>query len=124
MGSTQSVSTASLILGDLFFPTDITSLTICYLAWITCFVTVNIVWDVYSDRTPPFHISHLRDKVSVLHSAAAFSSSLLIIISLVNPAVDKIARDTIVPLVLAALAGMFMTLPAVCPYSLNRPEGG
>jgi hypothetical protein len=124
MDSTQAVSTTtSLILGDLFYPSDITSLTIFYLAWIAVFVMINIAWDIFSHRTPPFHISHLRDKISVLHSAAAFSSSLLIIISLINPAVEKLVKDTTVPLMLAALAGMLMTLPALCPYSSARHNG-
>jgi hypothetical protein len=117
----QPVNTFHRILGDLFYPTDVTSLTIYYLAWITLFVLANIVWDIRSDKTPPFHITNLRKKISVVHSAAMFASSLLIVIALLNPSVDKIARDTIVPLILAALAGMLTTLPALCPYS---PDSG
>jgi len=113
----DSQSTLAFIFDCLFRPSDVPKLTIYYLVWIIGFFIINIAWDIITPRTPPFHIMRFRDKISVLHNAAAFSSSLLIIIALLSPDVEKIARDSIVPLVLAAAAGILMTIPALCPYT-------
>lgn len=118
----QVASFWQFALGCLFCPTDIPQLTIYYLCWIIGFVLINIIWDIRSSKTPRFHIVNLREKINVLHNAAAFSSIFLIIIGLISPNVEKIAHDTIVPLLLAAAAGMFMTIPAICPYPIGTKD--
>lgn len=108
---------------DLFWsvvaPASTDQLTIFYLAWIGLYVAINVVWDVRTSRTPPFHVAVLTSKLSVLYNAATFTSSLLIVIATVSPNVRKVAGDTVIPLLLAGLSGVFVALSEICPYKPN-----
>jgi hypothetical protein len=98
-------------------PNDLRHLTVFYLVWIVVFLVVNIAWDCLTPLTPNFRIHSLRGKIGVLHGGAAFCSSLLIISALIDEEVAKIARDTVIPLILAGFSGMLLTAPAMCPYA-------
>lgn len=87
-----------------------------YFVWIAIFLGVNIVWDIQTRRTPKFHLDRLKDKYDVVYNAIAFCSSLLILVSLVSPTVQKLGKDTTVPLILAGFSGLLRALPALCPY--------
>ena len=101
----------------LFRPLDVPRLTIYYFVWISLFMATNVVWDIKSSKTPDFHIANMPDKISVLHYASVFASSLLILIGLIVPEVGTLAKDSIVPLFMAGGAGILVTIPAICPYS-------
>lgn len=111
------------VLGTLaklaFFPSDVNQMTVFYLIWIGLFFIINTIWDIFTDKTPTFHIAMMKDKMDVLYGASTFCSSLLILIGLVSPEVGKLSKDTILPLVLAGGAGLLRGLPALCPY---KPE--
>jgi len=80
---------------------------------------INVVWDVVTRKTPKFHISGLRDKISVLFSAAGFCSNLLLILRIFFPSIGNLA-DTPLALVLAGATGMLWTIPAICPYDRHK----
>ena len=103
-------------------PPDTVSLTIFYLFWIVLFLFINISWDIATPNTPSFHIESLKGKINVVHHGVAFCSSLLVVVSLLNPAVREVARDTMVPLLIAGISGMLLTIPALCPYSPRNAE--
>jgi hypothetical protein len=105
----------------IFAPADTPHLTAYYLFWIIVFFLIHVIWDVLTKKTPPFHLTMLREKVSVLHHASTFCSSTLVLTSLVSPAVAKVATDTAVPLILAGLSGILQAIPALCPYKAAPP---
>lgn len=100
-------------------PQNVQELPIFYLFWILTYLAVNIIWDIRSGRTPPFHVSHLSGKTTVAFNAASFTSSLLIVVGLFDKETMKVAGDTMLPLVLAGLSGVFLSLSEICPY---KPE--
>ena len=97
-------------------PSNLSELVAYYFAWTLLFLAINVIWDVATKRTPPFHLDRFKEKGDVLFSAAAFCSSLLILTSLESDAVQKVARDTTVPLILAGFSGLLRAIPALCPY--------
>jgi hypothetical protein len=121
---------AGLNCGDIFqtifenavAPTTRGQLTVCYLVWVSLFLTINIVWDIRTPRTPPFHLAGMKDKVPVAYDAATFCSSILIIAALVNESVRALDRDVTIPLVIAAFSGFLRAVPALCPYSREAAD--
>lgn len=97
-------------------PSNSADLATYYLFWISLFLGINVLWDVFTSRTPSFHMERLTEKGDVLFSAASFCSSLLIITGFISPHVQQLSRDTMVPLILAGFSGIIKTLPAICPY--------
>lgn len=87
-----------------------------YFVWISVFLLVNVVWDINSPRTPPFHLHRMTEKYDVVYNAATFCSGLLILVALVSPTVAKLGKDTTVPLILAGIASLLRAVPAICPY--------
>lgn len=104
----------------LLAPQTTGDLPIFYLFWVLLYLTINIVWDVRSGRTPTFHVSHLSQKTPVAFNAASFASSLLLIVGLCDKDTMKVAGDTFVPILLAGLAGLFFALSEICPYKPPR----
>ncbi|MEH3118279.1 MAG: hypothetical protein PGN25_12005 [Methylorubrum populi] len=103
----------------VFLPADVGEMTVYYLIWISIFFFINIFWDIRTSKTPSFHIANMKDKMDVLYGASTFCSSLLILIGLVSPTVKQLAKDTILPLILAGCAGILRGIPSLCPY---KPE--
>lgn len=108
------------LLAPVFAPQNIQQLPVFYLFWILVYLTVNVVWDIRSSRTPPFHIAQLSAKTTVAFNAASFTSSLLIVMGLFDKKVMQLAGDTMLPLVLAALSGILFSLAELCPYKLQN----
>ena len=101
------------------FPADVGEMSVYYFIWISFFFIVNTAWDIFTPKTPAFHIANMKDRMDVLYGASTFCSSLLILMGLISPTVRQLSKDTIVPLVLAGFAGILRGLPALCPY---KPE--
>lgn len=83
---------------------------------------INLLWDIRTTKTPPFHITKISGKVGVLHNAATFASSLLVMVGLFDERVRQLAGDTVVPLLLAGFSGLLVTLSEICPYKPSKGE--
>jgi hypothetical protein len=121
----RGVNLLSATLPYLLLPSDSGELAVYYLVWFSIFLTVNVGWDVLTKRTPRFHLDRFKDKGDVLFGASAFCSSLLILTGLISPGVQQLAKDTMVPLILAGFSGLIRALPSLCPYKASDvpPEG-
>ncbi|HEY8064630.1 MAG TPA: hypothetical protein VIF40_07855 [Methylosinus sp.] len=93
-----------------------------YFFWIGLYVAINFVWDWRSPHTPPFHIAHISEKLSVLYNASTFASSVLLISSVFNAEVQKVAGDAVAPIVMAALSGFMVGLAGLSPYKPERTQ--
>jgi hypothetical protein len=103
----------------IFDPDDKYLVAAFYLFWMIAYLAVNIGWDIFTERTPPFHMSNLRNKFGTAHAAAMFASSLLLLIGSVAPHVASAIGETIAPLVLVGVSGLLFALSQLCPYELN-----
>lgn len=65
------------------------------------FIAVNVIWDILSPRTGSFHIEKMREKTSTLHNATVFCTSLLMLLTIFEPSVWTLAKETYVPIILA-----------------------
>lgn len=101
-------------------PASTDQLTTFYFFWVTAYAATNILWDIRTDRTPGFHVSDLGGKVGVLFNAATFASSLLVLLSVFDADVRKIAGDAVVPLLIAGFSGVFVALGEICPYKPDK----
>lgn len=81
---------------------------------------VNVIWDIKTDRTPPFHLDRFKEKYDVVYNAATFCSGLLLLVGLVSPTVQALAKDTTVPLILAGSTSLLRAVPALCPYKSDE----
>jgi hypothetical protein len=106
------------VLHYLFAPDSGPELSVYYLIWISIFLAVNIVWDIATPKTPPFHFTSLGSKVSTVHNAAFFCSSLLLVIAVIKPDIWNLAKESYIPNILAGVSGILTSLPAICPYKL------
>lgn len=97
-------------------PSSSRQLFIFYVAWISLFFGINLLWDVFSPLTPVFHLHRIRDKVGTLYAASTFCSSLLRLISLFDSDVAKIAGDTLLPMIQAAMTGLLHSVGEICPH--------
>lgn len=100
-------------------PQTAAELPVFYLVWVLAYLIINVVWDIFSGRTPEFHISNMGQKTPTAANAASFASSLLLIIGLVDKDTMKVAGDTLIPILLSGLSGMFFAIQDICPY---KPE--
>jgi hypothetical protein len=100
----------------VLFPSDVGEMAGFYFVWMAFFLVVNVIWDIRTQRTPPFHMDRFKEKYDVVYNAATFCSGLLILVGLVSPTVRQLAKDTTVPLILAGFASLLRALPAICPY--------
>ncbi len=100
----------------LFLPVDTRGLSICYLFWISLFLGINILWDVYTPLTPRFHVSALRSKVETLFNAGTFASSLLVISSLFDNQTAQTVSAAGIAHVMAGLSGLLISVSGLCPY--------
>ena len=111
------------VVHHLFTPSGSADLAEFYFAWVCIFLFINIVWDVGTDRTEKFQILKLREKTEVLHTAASFSSSLLLIIAVFDPVLWDLAKETYIPVLIAGASGILNTIPSLCPYDLKSIAG-
>lgn len=104
----------------LLCPQSLQQLSIFYLFWILLYMAVNIIWDIRSSQTADWHIADLTGKIGPLYNAASFASSFLLLVAAFDPKVRALAGDTVAPLILASLSGIFVSVGEVCPYKPNR----
>ena len=104
----------------LLAPQNTGELPVFYLFWVVLYLAINIIWDIFSGRTPEFHLANLGQKSSVTFNAASFASSLLLVVGLCDKDTMKVAGDTIVPILLAGLSGVMFALQEICPYKPQR----
>jgi hypothetical protein len=110
------VEPLTFIVHHFIIPSKPSDLASFYLAWILTFVVVNILWDIKSSKTGTFHILDLKNKGEILHPATAFCSSLILLLSVVNPRLWEISKETYLPVIIAGASGIFNTIPSLCPY--------
>lgn len=108
--------TLFLVLKCAVKPTTLSELTLFYVDWIAIYCGINIVWDIRSEKTAPFHLHNLKDKITVVYNASSMASSVLLLISLFSPQVKALAVDTVVPLLLAGISGVLLGIGEICPY--------
>lgn len=100
-----------------FSPNTLVELGIYYFIWMVIFIGINIVWDIYSPRTKSFHFSMLKSKTPTAYAAATFSSSFVVLLSIVNKSVASVVGETYLPLILAGITGVLHSISEICPYS-------
>jgi hypothetical protein len=98
-------------------PQTVADVGVYYLLWMALFLIINVTWDVCTTKTEPFHIEKMKEKTSILHSAAFFCSSLLMLLTIIEPNVWALAKETYLPIILAGASGVLTSIPALCPYS-------
>ena len=101
-------------------PETLQQLPVYYLIWTLFYMTIHIVWDARSTRTPALHFVHIGSKVGSLYNAVSFASSLLLLVGIFNEATRKLAGDTVAPILLAAISGLMVALSEMCPYKIER----
>ena len=104
----------------LFCPSSSKQTAIFYTFWIFTYTIINLVWDITSKKTEVFQFGHLDRKINVLYNAASFASSLLVVISVFSEPVRKIAGDIMVPLLLAGISGVVISVSELCPYKHRK----
>ena len=104
------------LLTCVMWPSSSRQLLIFYVAWISLFFGINLLWDLLSPLTPVFHLHRMRDKVGTLYAASTFCSSLLPPISLFNSDVARVAGDTLLPMIQAGMTGLLHSVGEICPY--------
>jgi hypothetical protein len=97
-------------------PSSSRQLFIFYVAWLSVFLGINLLWDVLSPLTPVFHLHRIRDKVGTLYAASTFCSSLLLLISLFDSGVAKVAGETLLPMIQAGMTGLLHSIGEICPH--------
>lgn len=110
----------------LFIPQTSEQLVQAYLLWMALFFAVNVVWDIFSRRTPAFHLYRLKEKPSLAMGATSFCSSSLLLGSLLSPQTAIVVGATPVPTLIAGSVGVLLSLTALCPYTeavLNEATG-
>jgi hypothetical protein len=86
------------------------------------FLATNIAWDIFSNVTEKFHFSNLKNKTATSFSAATFSSSLILFISVFYEPTRELITDNSLPLVLAGVIGLLYSLAELCPYSKEQRD--
>ena len=110
--------------GNVLLPKDQNELTAFYLFWMSLFLVVNVAWDWITPLTRDFHFLHIREKLGVLYDGAAFGSGLLVLLSLVNVEVQRLAVSVTIPLITAGISGMLRSVAGLCPYRMEDVERG
>lgn len=89
-----------------------------YALWITLFVVVNVIWDILTPRTEPFHFSHLSEKVDTLFSSTTFASSLYLMLTVFQQETTILTGSSKVPLIISAFSGVLISIRYLCPYDI------
>lgn len=91
-----------------------------YLIVCILYMTVHLIWDARSRRTPPFSLYRLYLKSREVYSSANFSTSLflmMLLLDLNNPL--RTSEAMMLPLLLAALTGLMLSLSALVPEKIH-----
>lgn len=106
----------SELLRVFVLPQTTTDIAAFYVVWTCAYMTINIIWDVVSKRTPAFHISALDTKIPTLWNGMTFASSLLLIVSPFDAGVRMLVDAAVAPIILAGFAGLLVSISSICPY--------
>lgn len=106
------------ILSLMFSPSIDSGVAEFYALWFTVFLAINIIWDIFTPRTDPFHLSHLSDKVDTLFSSTTFSSSLYLMLTVFQSETTALAGSSKVPLIISAFSGVLISIKYLCPYEI------
>ncbi len=102
----------------LFSPTEQSGVAEFYSIWMTLFLGVNIIWDVFSPRTEAFHFGHLSEKVDTLFSATTFSSSFYLLLTVFQNETTTLTGSAKIPLIISAFSGVLISFKYLCPYEI------
>ncbi len=108
----------------LFVPTQDSGVGEFYAIWMTLFVGANIVWDIFTPRTEPFHLAHLPEKVDTLFSATTFASSLFLFLTIFQKETLEISGAGKVPIVISGISGLLISLRYLFPYEIPPRSNG
>lgn len=109
-------------MGIMIMPETSEQLVHCYLFWMLVFFVINILWDIRSPHTPPFHIHRFSEKANLIVGATSFCSSALLLGSVLNKATSIVVGATPVPLLIGAGLGLILSLSSLCPYPAAEPN--
>lgn len=108
------------VLTALVAPADQRQGVVFFFFWIAAYTAVYLTWDIISDQTPPFHLSQLAGKTYVIWNAATFANSVLLIVSVFSQSARALVDAAMVPIIMVALAGLMISVSALCPYPPKR----
>ena len=106
---------SSLSFSILYAPSSKVELAVFYLAWISLYLGIHIIWDICSKHTPSFRISSLKSKIDVAYSGTTFATSLLLGSALVFPKVFEFVGDVTLPIVIAVISGVLTSVSGLEP---------
>ena len=110
--------------GYILFPQTPEELTKFYLVWVLGFFLVHLAWDIFSNKTPRFHITRLQGKVPTLFAATTAASSVVLLAGLVDATTGQVAGGSPIPIILAGGAGILNSISALCPYPVHLAGPG
>ncbi|MBX9589567.1 MAG: hypothetical protein K2X43_09695 [Hyphomonadaceae bacterium] len=96
-------------------PHDKAELGKFYFFIIALCLSINIIWDICTSKTPRFHLDRLSEKVITVVAATTIASSLLVCMAVVDPKVYTLIGDFTLTLVLAGVAGLLVSIPEIDP---------
>jgi len=100
---------------ELTFLNSKNDIAIFYVIVTALFLTIHIVWDYRSEKTPPFDLRNLKAKVPVVFSAVTFCSSFLLLAALLDRNIFPLLGDSIVPVLVSGSAGILISLADLSP---------
>lgn len=87
-----------------------------YLIWLVVFMVINVIWDILSPNTPPFHVNRLKDKIGVVVGSTSFSSGILIFSSAFDATTKTVVGSSPAALVVAGAVSLLLSASFLCPY--------
>lgn len=109
--------------GVWFFPRDTQQLIYFYFAVCIIYLVIHLIWDWWSDITPPFTLRRLQYKLHQVFSSATFASSLFFVViamDLNNPL--RQSEMFIFPLICTSLCGIMVSLANIVPDACVQGE--
>jgi len=94
-------------------PTDLDGVKLFYAIVIFGCLALNILWDIFSRKTEDFTAASLKGKIGVSYGASTLASSLLVLISVFHDGLALVLGEFWIPLLLAGIAGVLVSLPEV-----------
>ena len=109
----------SLISAMLF---DVTRVDIAetQAIWVGVYLSIHILWDIFSNETPDFQFRMLKDKVETFFAAATFASGMGFAVAIFNPEVAKSVSHSKSAIFLAAGVCLLYGLAEFSPVK-NKP---
>ncbi|CAH0179559.1 hypothetical protein SRABI13_01212 [Erwinia aphidicola] len=99
-----------------YFPHNGQQLGVFYLTICVIYLLIHLIWERYSVRGPLFSLKNMHLKAALVFSSTTMASSLLfvvIVFDLENPL--RYSDAFVLPLVISALCGIFVSLSSLNP---------